>query len=110
MKRTKDELLANLKKVIGDNTSDDAVSLIEDITDTFDGSTGSSSDEDKKKIEELEQKLKDNDDMWRKKYTDRFFNPDPKNAKTGNEVDETEDEGEEEEEPTSFEELFSTEG
>ncbi len=109
MKRTKDELLANLKKVIGENTSDDAVALIEDITDTFDGSTGSSSDEDKKKIEELEQKLKDNDDMWRKKYTDRFFNPDPTKTKTEDEDDGSDDGKEEDEEPTTFEELFTTE-
>lgn len=61
-KRTKDELLTALRGVLGDNQSDEAIALIEDVTDTFDAPA-----------EDWEQKYKDNDAAWRQKYTDRFF-------------------------------------
>lgn len=61
-KRTKDELLAAVRGVIGDNQSDEAIALIEDITDTFDTPA-----------EDWEQRYKDNDTAWRQKYTERFF-------------------------------------
>ena len=65
--RTKEELLEIIKNRIGEDTSDDAISLIEDISDTYDSLNTSSNDE------EWKQKLKDLDESWRKKYKDRFF-------------------------------------
>ena len=63
MKRTQEELLEVLKKVLGDRTDDDALGLIEDVKD----STGSEPGEDwKAKYEEL-------DKTWREKYKARFF-------------------------------------
>ena len=50
--KSKDELLSSLKTIVGDTPSDEALTLLEDMSDTLDNSTGSSSDEDKKKIEE----------------------------------------------------------
>ena len=34
--KTKEELLASLKQTFGDNTDDATLSLIEDVTDTYD--------------------------------------------------------------------------
>lgn len=66
---SKDELLKKLKDKIGEDTSDETISLIEDISDTI-------SDLDNKSKNETnwEQKYKENDEMWRNKYRDRFFN------------------------------------
>ena len=47
-KRTKDELLAALRGVLGENQTDEAIALIEDVTDTFDAPA-----------EDWEQKYKD---------------------------------------------------
>lgn len=89
-KRTKEELLDNLKSVLGENTSDEALSLIEDLTDSL---TPPSVD--------WEKKYNENDAMWRQKYRDRFYS----------DVPQEEPEYERVEEPapmkTKFEELFS---
>ena len=107
--KTKDELLSSIKELLGDTPDDKGIALLEDISDTLDNSTGGSSDEDKKKIEELTKKVEDTDKMWRQKYADRFLNPetppDPDNV-----TDEGEgDKGEEDNSPKKFDELFSTE-
>lgn len=66
MKRTKEELLDNLKTVLGENTSDEALSLIEDLTDSL-------------ATPEIdwEKKYNENDAMWRQKYRDRFYSDIP---------------------------------
>lgn len=104
--KSKEELLSTVKTLIGDNPSDDAIALLEDISDTLDNSTGGSSDEDKKKIEELEKQIKEVDETWRKKYTDRFFSPsDPKDKDDDEQKDDEEDD--KKDSPKTFEELFS---
>lgn len=72
-KRTKDELLTALRGVLGDNQSDEAIALIEDVTDTFEAPA-----------EDWEQKFKDNDAAWRQKYTERFFAGDVDQGDGGN--------------------------
>lgn len=72
-KRTKDELLSALRGVLGDNQSDEAIALIEDVTDTFEAPA-----------EDWEQKFKDNDAAWRQKYTERFFAGDVDQGDGGN--------------------------
>lgn len=70
MVRSKDEILASIHTRIGEDNSDEAIALVEDINDTFDDlSTKASSTVDwEKKYNEL-------DADWRKKYTERFFTP-----------------------------------
>lgn len=66
--KTKEEILASIKEKLGDDTSDEALTFIEDITDTltdFESKTADSTD--------WEKKYKENDAEWRKKYKDRFF-------------------------------------
>lgn len=93
--RTKDELLGQLKVRIGDDASDDTLTLLEDITDTFDDYESKTADTTnwKDKYEEL-------DASWKKKYRDRFFN-------TTKEEDDTH---EEDDVPKkySFDSLFET--
>lgn len=62
MKRTAEELLEQAKNILGENTTDEALSFLEDISDTV-----TPPDVD------WEQKYKENDAEWRQKYRDRFF-------------------------------------
>lgn len=88
--RTREELMNIIKTRIGDDNSDENISFLEDVTDTLDDlenkAVGDSTD--------WKAKFEENDASWRKKYTERFFNPD------------IEDEIEDEEKPKTFEELF----
>lgn len=92
--RTREEILGSVRARFGDDTSDDTLALVEDIADTIADLENRAKD-----TTNWEQKYKDNDEAWRKKYRDRFF--------SGGSDDE---EGEENPEPTrkkyTFESLF----
>lgn len=66
----KDDYMSRLQTIIGDDTSDEALAFIGDMTDTFNDlesrSTGSSDEEWQNKYNEL-------DKSWREKYKARFF-------------------------------------
>ena len=65
-----DELLNQLNNVIGENTSDEVISLIENVTDTFnDLSTKVANNE----AETWKNKYEENDKAWREKYKSRFM-------------------------------------
>lgn len=71
MVRTKEELLKMVNGIIGDNTSDEAIQLLEDVTDTLnDYDTRISPDG-----IDWKKKYDDNDSAWRKKYKERFSHP-----------------------------------
>lgn len=86
-----DELIAKIKTKIGEDTSDESIELLEDVTDTFNANNDG---------EDWKTKYEENDKEWRKKYIDRF------SGSGGNEQEEGE---EEEEEKTTFEDLFKEE-
>lgn len=65
--RTTEEIMASIKSRFGEDTSDDTIALVEDISDTLNSLTNANNGEDWKK------KYEDNDSAWRKKYRDRFF-------------------------------------
>lgn len=91
--RTRDELLEMLRVRIGDDTSDEAIALIEDVNDTFtDLETRAAGDG-----ENWRERYEENDRAWRQKYRDRFF---------GVEVEETKDEEEEETKVKTYDDLF----
>ena len=92
MVKTKDEILKAIKSKLGEDTGDDTIALLEDITDTLNDYDNKTTD-----TEDWKTKYEENDKAWRKKYTDRFFNN-----------DDVEDEKGEPEEKVTFEELFST--
>ncbi len=64
----RDEFLNKLKEIIGDSTEDKDMALLEDMTDTYNDLESRASSE-----TNWEQKYKENDAEWRKKYRDRFF-------------------------------------
>lgn len=68
--KSKEELLASIKARFGEDTSDDALSLYEDLSDTI------SDYEEKAKGDGKDWKAEAEriDKEWREKYRDRFFN------------------------------------
>lgn len=62
-------LLEELRNVIGDRTDDDALALIERVSEL----ESQSIDDLKNKITELEGQMKQLDEDWRKRYRDRFY-------------------------------------
>ena len=71
------ELIDSAKVIIGENTSDEALSFMDDLSDTF-----TDFDTRTKDNTNWEEKYKQNDADWRKRYMDRF---------NGKPVDEDED-------------------
>lgn len=65
----KEQILAKLKERIGEDTSDEAIQFIEDVSDTINDYETKTKD-----TNDWQKKYKENDDAWRKKYRDRFFN------------------------------------
>lgn len=94
--KSKAELLELVKARIGDDTSDEALEIIEDVTDTLDDYETRIADSGDWKA-----RYEQNDADWRKKYKERFFAP--------TEEPEEIDEPEEVEEKRTFEDLFKTE-
>ena len=76
MVKTKEQIMEQLKTHFAEATSDDVLTLLEDVADTLDA--GKDSTDWKKKYDDSEaewkKKLEDKDAEWRKKYKDRFFN------------------------------------
>lgn len=95
--KTRDEIMEAIRKRIGEDTSDEAISLLEDVTDTF-------ADYETKVADKTDWKTKydEMDASWRKKYMDRF------SGKTGEEVkEEQEEQIKDDSEPKTFDELFT---
>ena len=66
--KTKEEIMEAVKSRIGEDTSDEALAFIEDITDTLDSLSSTNKDE-----TDWKEKYEQNDKEWREKYTKRFF-------------------------------------
>lgn len=95
--KTYGEILEAVRKRIGEDTSDEAISLLEDVTDTF-------ADYETRVADKTDWKTKcgEMDASWRKKYMDRF------SGKTGEEVkEEQEEQIKGDSEPRTFDELFT---
>lgn len=69
MIRTRDELLANLNSIVGENTDDSVLSLMEDLTDTLTDYEAKTSDN-----TNWHDKYNELDTTWRNRYRDRFMN------------------------------------
>lgn len=97
--QTKEALLASLKGILGDNTSDEALKILEDASDTI-----TDLEEKTKDSTKWKEKYEQNDKEWRTKYRERFFtksedNPDP----------EPQSDDEEKPKKLEFADLFKTE-
>lgn len=65
----KEQVMEQVKNLIGDNTDDDSLKFLEDISDTLDDFSSKLEGDG----EDWKQKYEDNDKEWRQKYHDRFF-------------------------------------
>lgn len=94
MVRTPQELLEDIRTRIGEDTSDEALALIENVTDTLGDLESKVTDN-----TDWKKKFEENDAQWREKYKSRFFNTEVQ--------EENPEEFEETETPmTTFEQLF----
>lgn len=64
---SKEDLLKRISERIGEDNSDEALSLLEDVSDTI-------TDFEKRDSEDWKTKYEENDAEWRKKYRERFEN------------------------------------
>ena len=65
----KDELFTKIKSLIGDDSSDETLAILEDFQDTV-------NDYEDRSKEDWRTKYEQNDSEWRAKYKERFFNSD----------------------------------
>lgn len=96
--KTREEILEAIKSKIGEDTSDDSISLLEDITDTIDDYETRVADKTdwKNKYDEL-------DATWRRKYIERFSGKSGEGIKNEQEEQIKDDD----DEPRTFDELFT---
>lgn len=66
--KSREDLLKSLNTLIGDNSNDENLAILEDVTDTL-------KDYEEKTADQTDWKTKyeQNDAEWRKKYKDRFL-------------------------------------
>ena len=95
--KTIEEILAEVKARVGEQTDDETITFLEDVADTF------SDLETKAKGDGTDWKAKyeENDAEWRKKYTERFYSSDPNTDPEPPKPDDTP-------KPKTFSELFTT--
>lgn len=99
--RTRDEILAAIRSRLGDDTSDEALTIIEDIDDTFKDYEARIGEDWRGKYDEL-------DAQWRKRYRDRFFQKPDDGETTPEDVkDDNEEDLKEESEVKDFDDLFT---
>lgn len=93
--KSKEDLIASIKAVIGEDTTDESLSLLEDVSDTFTSFESETKDKTdwKTKYDEL-------DKSWRQKYRDRFM--------SGSAEDDDFSEEEERKVPRTYADLFTT--
>lgn len=89
--RTRDEIMTQLQSIIGEDTSDETLTFIQDVSDTL------GNDNSAERITQLENQLQEQDQEWRKKYRDAFFTGKPDDM----------DEEPNDNKPKSFEDLFT---
>ena len=95
--RTREEIITQVKARIGEQTDDETIAFLEDITDTL------SDLETKANGDGIDWKTKyeENDSEWRRKYTERFYSSDQNNNIDDHKKDDTP-------KPKTFAELFTT--
>lgn len=96
---SKEEIMEKINNLLGENTDDESISFLEDISDSL--------NEYETKINEngdWKTKYEQNDAEWRKRYRERFMKP--AEGKSSDPDPEPEEDEDEPEAPTTFEELF----
>ena len=95
--KNKEEIIAEVRARVGEQTDDETIAFLEDVTDTL------SDLETKAKGDGTDWKTKyeENDAEWRKKYTERFYSSEPINEPEPPKPDDIQ-------KPKTFAELFTT--
>lgn len=97
----REQFTARLQARVGDDTTDDGLSFVEDMMDTFNDmetrSSGNSEEQWKQKYEEL-------DKNWRTKFQQRFFSSE---TTPGTVIDNQEEDVRDDEKMISFDDLFT---
>lgn len=80
----REAFLERVKSRLGETPSDEDIEFLEDMTDTYDGFSGTFTQDD------IDKAVKAKDEEWRKKYTERFFDSGTKSTdeSEGTEVEE----------------------
>ena len=94
--KTIEELMESIRARLGDDQSDEAIALLEDISDTYDDMQSRTNG-----AEDWKKKYEENDAEWRQKYRDRFF----KKSNDDNDNDDDNESGDQNKQLT-FDELF----
>jgi len=91
--KTREEIMNSINERFGEQTDDETIAFIEDVSDTLTDLTEKAQGDGT----DWKKKYEDNDKEWRQKYKDRFFSK----------VDDNEpDVDPEPKKPTRFEDLF----
>lgn len=99
---SKEDLLSAIKTRVGEDTSDETIKFLEDVTDTISDLESKANGDG----EDWKTKYSELDKEWRKRYTERFFN----GSSEGSEDDNIEEHnGDEDNTPKTYEDLFKTE-
>lgn len=98
---TREDLMSQVRTRVGEDTSDEAIKFIEDVTDTI------ADLESKANGDGIDWKAKyeENDKTWREKYRERFFSGSAEDDDDNGHKDD--DDGEPSKAPKTFEELFN---
>lgn len=103
--RTKDELLTVFSEIVGDDSRDEVIQYMEDLSDTYDEMANSSDSALSDELKALKEKYEKLDREWREKYRDRFL----KKSEESTEEKVSENEGEENKKSYEYKELFKEE-
>lgn len=94
--KTREEILEAVRARVGEQTDDETISFLEDVSDTLtDLETRSNGDG-----EDWKSRFEENDKEWRRRYTERFFSTDPISNPEPNQNPEPE-------KPKRFDDLFT---
>lgn len=108
---SREEILEKVKTLLPDSTTDDALSLFEDITDTFNSISSASAADQKDSKDEVDwqKKYEENDKAWREKYRERFFNTETDDDPAEPDPQDSTNLGEAPEKKLSYKDLFKEE-
>lgn len=80
--RTREEIMEAVRQRFNDDTSNDTLTFIEDISDTLNNYESSINTDWEAKYNELKAQYQIIDSNWRQRYRERFFNNTPSNGET----------------------------
>lgn len=98
--KSKEEILTSINALVGENTDDSVLTIIEDVSDTFADFETKTKD-----ATNWKEKYEQNDKEWRQKYKERFMS----GTTNEPEVDNSFDTEESKPTPMTFEDLFTKE-